>query len=88
MKAKFFAILFLSSVYWNKPHAEWGSIVDWDMFYIDQMPGSTPHDAHLAISRDLDTLLSILPTKSREYQKASSLRVLLNVSALFFFFFS
>ncbi|CAG8840904.1 17621_t:CDS:2, partial [Gigaspora margarita] len=52
----------------------WGDVQNWNVFYIKSVPGFTPQNSHSALSSELDVLLEKLPSNSKKYAKAVSIR--------------
>jgi|SRR6266498_4458498 len=71
---------FSSLAYWKRPHTAWGSVADWDLFYINEMPSTTRAEAHKTLARELKVLLECLEKDSREWNKANAIKNLLKVS--------
>ncbi|EXX72322.1 hypothetical protein RirG_070380 [Rhizophagus irregularis DAOM 197198w] len=46
--------------YWNRNPASWGSISDWDIYYINQVPGCSKGQAHRTLGFELKVLLQHL----------------------------
>ncbi|GBB93520.1 hypothetical protein RclHR1_21870004 [Rhizophagus clarus] len=43
--------------YWNRDPSSWGSLNDWDIYFIENVNGCTKHDAHRSLSLELGVLL-------------------------------
>ena len=71
---------FSSLAYWCKPYTAWGSVADWDLFYINEMPSTTRGEAHKTLARELKVLLECLEEGSCAWNKANAIKKLLKVS--------
>ncbi|CAI2170877.1 3491_t:CDS:2 [Funneliformis geosporum] len=60
--------------YWSRSPNTWGSLSDWDIYFVDQIPGCSKEEAHRSLSIELNTLLSKLPKSSRRFTKANALK--------------
>ncbi|CAG8661085.1 12946_t:CDS:10 [Funneliformis mosseae] len=60
--------------YWNRNPTSWGSISDWDMYYINQIPGCSKRQAHRTLALELKVLLQHLQDTSCGYSKAAALK--------------
>nr|CAG8524154.1 554_t:CDS:2 [Entrophospora candida] len=63
--------------YWNRNPNSWGSLSDWDIYYINHTPGSTKMKAHQSLGLELKVLLKRLSKTSYGYYKAIELQKLL-----------
>ncbi|CAJ0836484.1 15308_t:CDS:2 [Entrophospora sp. SA101] len=63
--------------YWNRNPNSWGSLSDWDIYYINHTPGSTKMKAHRSLGLELKVLLKRLSKTSYGYYKAIELQKLL-----------
>ncbi|CAG8637914.1 4486_t:CDS:2 [Funneliformis mosseae] len=59
--------------YWEREPGAWGSVSDWDIYYINNVPGVSKAQAHSSLGLELDIILKALPPKSRAYYKAEDL---------------
>ncbi|CAG8652053.1 1666_t:CDS:2, partial [Funneliformis caledonium] len=59
--------------YWEREPGSWGSVSDWDIYYINNVPGVSKAQAHSSLGLELDIILKALPLKSRAYYKAEDL---------------
>ncbi|RHZ79500.1 hypothetical protein Glove_144g125 [Diversispora epigaea] len=66
--------------YWSRNPNIWGSLSDWDIYFIDKVPGCNKREAHRSLSVELDILLDNLPRKNRRFSKANALKKALEVS--------
>ncbi|CAG8719925.1 9270_t:CDS:10, partial [Funneliformis caledonium] len=62
--------------YWDRNPDLWGDVQNWNVFYINKVPDSTPQSSHSALSSELDILLKRLPSKSKKYANANSIHFL------------
>ncbi|CAG8788497.1 4999_t:CDS:2, partial [Dentiscutata erythropus] len=60
--------------YWERDSTLWGSVADWDLYFINEMPGSTCDVAHKTLASELETLLNHFSENSREWCKAKAIR--------------
>ncbi|CAG8512523.1 12196_t:CDS:10 [Ambispora leptoticha] len=60
--------------YWSRNPNIWGSLSDWDIYFIDKVPGCNKREAHRSLSVELGILLDNLPRKNRRFVKASALK--------------
>ncbi|RHZ69854.1 hypothetical protein Glove_277g16 [Diversispora epigaea] len=60
--------------YWKRDPLLWGSVSDWDIYYINRVPGASKQQAHRSLSFELHTVLNALPPKSQEYYRAEDLQ--------------
>ncbi|CAJ0832353.1 6677_t:CDS:10 [Entrophospora sp. SA101] len=63
-----------TNTYWGRSPNTWGSLSDWDIYFIDQIPGCSKEEAHRSLSIELDILLSNLSKSSRRFTKANALK--------------
>ncbi|CAG8736910.1 13592_t:CDS:10, partial [Acaulospora morrowiae] len=66
--------------YWNRDPSSWGSVNDWDIYYINRIPGATKMEAHRSLRFELRILLQELLTTSHEYYNAYNLQKTLLVT--------
>ncbi|CAB5358950.1 unnamed protein product [Rhizophagus irregularis] len=62
------------ATYWSSNLNSWGSVSDWDVYFIDKTPGCTKDEAHRSLSLELNILLKKLSDRSRQYSKANALK--------------
>ncbi|CAG8566171.1 5769_t:CDS:10 [Funneliformis mosseae] len=62
------------ATYWSSDLNSWGSVSDWDVYFIDKTPGCTKDEAHRSLSLELNILLKKLSDRSRQYSKANALK--------------
>ncbi|CAG8647124.1 8080_t:CDS:10, partial [Gigaspora margarita] len=62
------------ATYWSNDLNSWGSVSDWDVYFIDKTPGCSKDEAHRSLSLELNILLKKLSDKSRYYSKANALK--------------
>ncbi|KAG9304975.1 hypothetical protein G9A89_003144 [Geosiphon pyriformis] len=60
--------------YWSQPFAKWGSVADWDLNFIDEVPGASHQQAHTTLAMDIQILISHLPEKSPAWHKANAFK--------------
>ncbi|CAG8680327.1 15805_t:CDS:2, partial [Gigaspora rosea] len=60
--------------YWKRDSREWGSVSDWDIFYINSIPGVSKAQAHNMLGTELSIICKDCPKNSREYQNAIVLK--------------
>ncbi|CAG8724969.1 1116_t:CDS:10, partial [Funneliformis caledonium] len=65
--------------YWERCPTLWGSVADWDLHFINEMPGSSCEDAHKTLASELEILLKHFTKDSPEWFKAKSIRKQLKV---------
>jgi hypothetical protein len=58
-------------------------VSDWDIYYINSVPGVSKEQAHSAPGIELDIILKALPPKTRDYYKAVDLKKSLKVVIFF-----
>ncbi|CAI2184879.1 7124_t:CDS:2 [Funneliformis geosporum] len=64
----------LSIDYWERGSHMWGSVSDWDIYYINSIPGVSKAQAHSALGIELGIILEELSPKDRDYYKAVDLK--------------
>ncbi|PKK61481.1 hypothetical protein RhiirC2_718386 [Rhizophagus irregularis] len=62
------------ATYWSSDLNSWGSVSDWDVYFIDKTPGCTKDEAHRFLSLELNILLKKLSDRSRQYSRANALK--------------
>jgi hypothetical protein len=80
-RSNFNIFTFLFLAYWCTDLNSWGSLCDWDLYFIDKNPECTKEAAHQSLSLELDILLKKLPNRSLQYFNANVLKKALKVSA-------
>ena len=70
--------------YWDKDPAQWGSLCDWDIFFIKKFPEADKHKAHHSLSGELKVLTSLLSKSDPHYQYASIIMSSLKVISFLF----
>ncbi|CAG8813346.1 41774_t:CDS:2 [Gigaspora margarita] len=60
--------------YWERDSTLWGSVADWDLYFINEMPGSSCDVAHKTLASETETLLNHFSENSREWCKAKAIR--------------
>ncbi|CAB4388587.1 unnamed protein product [Rhizophagus irregularis] len=53
--------------YWERDSTQWGSVADWDLYFINEMPGSSLDEAHKTLASELEILLNHVNKDSREW---------------------
>ncbi|RHZ80948.1 hypothetical protein Glove_130g182 [Diversispora epigaea] len=74
--------------YWERNSASWGSVADWDIYFINEIPGASRVQSHRTLARELETLVNYFDKDSREWKKAKGLKKELKIGikyAIFFF---
>ncbi|CAB5359981.1 unnamed protein product [Rhizophagus irregularis] len=79
-------LCFLFLAYWSSDLNSWGSVSDWDVYFIDKTPGCTKDEAHRFLSLELNILLKKLSDRSRQYSRANALKKALEVSTFLIMF--
>ncbi|KAF0377351.1 hypothetical protein F8M41_012637 [Gigaspora margarita] len=51
------------ATYWSNDLNSWGSVSDWDVYFIDKTPGCSKDEAHRSLSLELNILLKKLSDK-------------------------
>ncbi|CAB4396203.1 unnamed protein product [Rhizophagus irregularis] len=74
------------ATYWSSDLNSWGSVSDWDVYFIDKTPGCTKDEAHRFLSLELNILLKKLSDRSRQYSRANALKKALEVSTFLIMF--
>ncbi|CAI2181738.1 11046_t:CDS:10 [Funneliformis geosporum] len=64
--------------YWNRNPTLWGSISDWDMYYINQIPGCSKRQAHRTLGLELKVFFSIYRTQAVNCDKDPANLILWN----------
>ncbi|CAG8726777.1 3151_t:CDS:10, partial [Funneliformis caledonium] len=62
------------AIYWSSDLNSWGSLCDWDLYFIDKNPECTKEQAHQSLSLELDILLKNMPNRSLQYSNAKALK--------------
>ncbi|CAG8605145.1 21814_t:CDS:2 [Cetraspora pellucida] len=60
--------------YWEKDSTLWGSVADWDLYFINEMPGLSCDASHKTLASELEILLKHFSENSREWCKAKAIR--------------
>lgn len=55
------------------------SVADWDLYFINEMPGSSLDEAHKTLASELEILLNHVNKDSREWCKAKAIKKQLKV---------
>ncbi|KAG9286005.1 hypothetical protein G9A89_022681 [Geosiphon pyriformis] len=61
-------------IYWNRDPSKWGSVCDWDIFLIKQLPGVNKHAAHDSLAGELETLASRLQQENSAYKHVLAMK--------------
>ncbi|GBC06071.1 hypothetical protein RclHR1_06600005 [Rhizophagus clarus] len=59
--------------------ALWGSVADWDLYFINEVRGSPLDEAHKTLASELEILLNHFTKDNREWRKAKAIKKQLKV---------
>ncbi|CAG8650325.1 10217_t:CDS:10, partial [Ambispora gerdemannii] len=65
--------------YWERDSASWGSVADWDLYFINNMPGASHVQSHRTLARELKALVNYFDEGSCEWNKVKGLKKELKV---------
>ncbi|RUP51847.1 hypothetical protein BC936DRAFT_145197, partial [Jimgerdemannia flammicorona] len=66
--------------YWERNSSDWGVVSDWDLFYIQKLPGASKRQSHDALGKELKSLIDNSPAASQAREKAIEMKILLKDS--------
>ncbi|RUP43889.1 hypothetical protein BC936DRAFT_136578 [Jimgerdemannia flammicorona] len=49
--------------YWDRPTESWGSLLDWDVYFVEEVSGASRRECHSILSTELEILIEHFPKK-------------------------